>query len=485
MLKKVLIIGSSWTLGLQLVKFIAQVLTMYILARILSPKDFGLIAMLASSFALLELLRDFGLNAALVQRATISNAQLVGIFYLTVMLGVIMSGVGVSVGYLVAWFTKEEAIRQIAPFMAICFITNSLSTVPLGILRRELKFKQLAIRDFFSYLLGALAGVVVAVQGGGYWALVAAALASSATNMIMVWSSAQWWPRSLALPFGELKPLLKLGGALTVGEFANYVNSNADNLLIGKFWGMLSLGYYNRGYALMLAPIGQIIGPLGAVIQPVMCRLHDDNSQMKNLISSISILFCGLAICLASFVLIAAPSVMPLVLGSGWDVSVKVVQWLSLSVFVRPIASLLYWSVVARGQSGTFMKWAGSNCAINLVAILIGLPYGPVGVARALGIASVLAVLPNAIFLSSEATHHSRSSWFALYFKSLLVFGAAACFAKLFGLFEVVGSNVWEFAFNTALAASLSLAAGSLFVGAHRSCRTMILSAYRKYLVPI
>jgi hypothetical protein len=131
------------------------------------------------------------------------------------------------------------------------------------------------------------------------------------------------------------------------------------------------------------------------------------------------------------------------------------------------------------------MKWAGANCGINLIAILIGLPHGPVGVARALGIASILAILPNAILLASEATHHTRSSWFTVCFKSLLVFGLAACLAKWVGLFEGVGTNFLDSVFNTAVAAFISVGAGVVFVSAHRDCRAMILTAFKQMIKPL
>lgn len=455
---------------------------MSIMARQLVPSDFGAVAMLASVFALLELIRDLGFNASIVQRPEISQAQLVRIFRLSLIAGFLVTCIAAGLGGLVSWFAREPNITAIAPVLGLTFLGNSLSTVPMGLLRRRLQFRMIAIRDLGSYLVGATVGILLAFAGGGIWSLVAMAVTSSVSNLILVWISAAWLPLGPAASWRELKQFLKFGGAFTVGEFANYITSNLDNILIGRVWGMLSLGFYTRGYALMLAPISQIMGPLGAVIQPVMCRIQENEVKINDLIKRLSVFFGALGIMLSLFVLVGSSAVIPLVLGPGWESTIAILQWLSLGVLVRPIAGLLYWSVVAKGKSRLFVSWAISNCVINVTAILIGLKYGTTGVAMALGIAATGFVLPNAILFAASATGLKPILWLSMYVRIGFFFGLGAISAKLLGLFESHTVSITEHLIRIAITGGLAVISGGLFIYSYAEFRLMACNSIHRIL---
>lgn len=482
--REILLRGGSWTIGAQGIRFVAQITTMSLMARLLVPSDFGAVAMLASVFALLELIRDLGFNASIVQRPEISQAQLVRIFRISLVAGLLVTCVAAALGGLVSWFARDPNITAITPVLGLTFLGNSLSTVPMGLLRRRLQFRLIAIRDLGSYLFGAIMGVLVAFAGGGIWSLVAMAVTSSVSNLILVWISAAWLPVGPAASWRELHQFLKLGGAFTIGEFANYITSNLDNILIGRAWGMLSLGFYTRGYALMLAPISQIMGPMGAVIQPLMCRIQGDEIRMNRLIKRLSILFGVLGSMLAVFVLVSASALIPMVLGPGWEQTITIVQWLSLGVFVRPLAGLLYWTVVAKGKSQLFVKWTVLNCVINVAAILVGLPHGATEVAMTLGIAAVALILPNAIVLAASATGLKTTYWLFLYFRTCLVLGMAALVAWLLGLLDSPTTTLADHLLQVSAAAGLSIASGALVLFSYRESKSMICELMRKAPAP-
>lgn len=401
-LKRAAFKGGVFTFGAQGIQFICQLASISILARLLSPDDFGMVGMLSSVLALLHLLRDFGLTATIVQSPTITQSQLNFLFRLSLFIGLVMLVVGSLAGYGLSWFVDDPRIALIAPVYGCMFLVGSLGTVPLGLLRRRLQFAKISIRDLTSFFCGVSAAIIVAYCRGGYWSLVTMSATSTTVNVLFSWLAARWLPTLETAKITDSLSLLKFGGTFTLSEVANYLSQNLDNLLIGKIWGLESLGFYTRAYSLMLAPLNQIMGPIGTVMIPVLSRINEDPHRHANWILRMFTIFLLVSAPLAAFLILTSSDLIKLLLGEGWEVTANIFSWLALSLFAKPVASLVYWFFVTSGDVRIMLKWTAANAFLTILAIIIGVIWGPVAVAGAYSATGFLIRTPVAFYYAAQ-----------------------------------------------------------------------------------
>lgn len=412
------------TFGSQGLKFLCHFASISILARLVSPEDFGLIGILASALAILNLLRDLGLTAAIVQSPNISKEQLNGLFRFSILLGLSLLILVTLAGWALSWFLGDPRLLAVAPVYATMFTANALGSVPLGLLRRRLHFGRIAVRDVVSFLFGVVAGIVVAYKGGGYWSLVAMSWMTTFLNTLMAWIAAGWFPSGRAARFSEMSRLLKFGGTFTLSEVATCLSQNLDKLLIGKIWGFEVLGFYTRGYALMLAPVGQIMGPIGSVLIPVLSRLNAQRDRYRQWVLRLFGLFLLGSGPLAAYLMLSARNLVPLILGPGWEMTVDIFFWLSISLFGKPVASLLYWVFVTSGNVREMFRWTTVNMILTVLSIGVGVIWGPVAVAGAYSVTGCLIRTPIAIYYASRTGCVPFAGMAKRYSYGLLWFGS-------------------------------------------------------------
>lgn len=415
--------GGVYTFGAQGARFVCQLLSIIVLARFVAPEDFGLIGMLASFLGVLQLFRDLGLSVAIVQIAEISERQLNALFRFSLLVGVAMFGLVYAAACALAWFVDDERLIGVAPFYALMFSANAFGSVPLGLLRRRLQFGRIAVRDALSAAVSVVVGIVVAVRGGGYWALVAMALTAAVLNLVLTWTAAGWKPGGKAASLAESLHLLKFGGTFTLGEIASYLSQNLDKLLIGKIWGFQALGFYTRAYALMLQPMNQFLSPLGSVLIPVLSRLNEDREAYERWVVSLFGYFLFCAAPLSAFLLVGADELVPLLLGDGWERTADILFWLVISFFGKPVSSLLYWVFVSTGNVRQMVRWTVANLVLSVTAVSIGVIWGPVVVAAAFSVTGCLIRTPLAIYFAARTERVSFAALLKHYLLGLAWFG--------------------------------------------------------------
>jgi PST family polysaccharide transporter len=370
-----------------------------ILARLLLPADFGLVAIVMTCLAFVALIQDLGLNQAVIQRERISHAQLSALYWISLVFSVVVALVFAASAPLIASFFGDSRIIGLTLAFAFLIVLGGAQSQPYAVLNRELRFKTLAGVDILGSTVSTTVGVTVAWVTSSYWALFAASLASVLSSLVSVWIVCSFRPGRPSFE-GEFRDIIKFGSGVSGFNIVNYFARNADNLLIGKFYGSEQLGYYDRAYRLLLFPISQILGPLGRVVLPLLARLQSDPQRYRKVyIEAVSLLMMATQPGLV-FLIIFAEDAFSILLGPQWAAAVPIFQWLGVAGLSQMMTSTLGWLFLSQGRGGDFFKIGLFSALTTVASFVIGLPWGPLGVAVAYTITYYIALVP-ATFWSS------------------------------------------------------------------------------------
>jgi polysaccharide transporter, PST family len=386
--KGALFIGTA-----QIYRTALNFVTNIILARLLMPADFGLIAMVASCTAAVSLVQDLGLNQATIQRAQISLKQMSALFWLSVGSSITLAFVLAGFAPRVAWFFGEPRLTALTVGFAGVIALGGLQSQQLALMNREFRFKEMAAVDIISATAGAVAGLAVAWQTSSYWALFAMTLVTTLASVFSVWLLCSFRPGQPSFE-GDFREIIGFGSGVSGFNIVNYFARNADNVLIGKFYGGEQLGYYDRAYRLLLFPITQILGPLGRVMLPVLARLQSDPERYrKAYVECISLLMAATQPSIV-FMVVFAGDFIRILLGPHWLPAAPIFQWLAVCGLHQVVTSTFGWLFLSQGRGGDFFKIGAFNAIISVASFVVGLPWGGLGVAIAFTVVNYVLLLP-------------------------------------------------------------------------------------------
>ncbi len=272
--------GVGWTGTSRIIRLLLQLGITALLARLLTPNDFGLLAMVFVFTNLVMIFRDFGLTAALIQRKGLTEEHLSSSFWINVLTGLLLALLLVVLAPAIAYFYGEDRLTTIIMVLASTFFISSFGIVQVALFTKELNFKPLAIVEILAVAISGIAAVVLAFSGFGVWSLVWYQVISSFVTVFFLWNFSSWRPK-LLFRWQRVKELLGFGLNLTGFNLVNYFGRNLDNLLIGKFLGVNPLGFYNLAYRLLLFPLQNISSVTGRVMFPSFSAIQDDKSKVR------------------------------------------------------------------------------------------------------------------------------------------------------------------------------------------------------------
>ena len=385
--------GGAVTLAAQALRFGIQIGSTMILARLLVPGDFGLIGMAVAVTGFISLFRDLGLSQATVQREHITHADVNALFWVNVAVSSLLALLTIGMAPLLAWFYGDSRVAGITMAMAGGFILGGIAVQHQALMDRQMRFASRGVVDVVSLAVGAVAGVSAAILGAGYWSLVVQSLAMSLSSAVGFWILSRWRPGRPAWS-ASARSMLHFGGNLTGFQVVNYLGRNVDNLLIGRVWGAGPLGLYTRAYQLLMLPIRQINAPLAAVAMPALGRLRNEPDRYRAVY--LRVLEKIALITMPGVMLLIATSdwVIRLVLGPGWEGAAAVFTWLGVTALIQPAANTTGWLFVSQERGRDLFRWGFIGMAISVAAIVVGLPWGPVGVAVAYATSDILIKTP-------------------------------------------------------------------------------------------
>jgi O-antigen/teichoic acid export membrane protein len=372
--------GGVLTISVQGAQFLIQSVSTMVLARLLMPADFGLVAMVAVVTGLGQSFADLGLSEATIQREEISRDQVSTLFWINAAVGLTLMLAVSAFAPVLAWFYREPRIKDITYLLSLTFLIGGLRVQHDALLKRQMRFVSLALRDLLACALSVLVGVGMARRGAGYWALVVSPLAFNATVMLLSWLMVRWTP---GLPRRGVKvaSLIAFGGNTAASYIVCSLNRTADNILIGWHLGAGPLGFYSRACNLVMMPVLRISAPVGSVAVPALSRVQSDPERFARYYLRVVGLMAWISGPILGFLFVAAEPVIVVMLGNRWRESAPVFRILAVSAFGQLLLESIIWLLVSRGESKRLRKLMSIVSPIIVGSFLMGLPFGIKGVA--------------------------------------------------------------------------------------------------------
>jgi O-antigen/teichoic acid export membrane protein len=404
------------TIAAQGVKFALNLVSIMVLARLLTPRDFGLYAMVTTIMGYVIIFKDAGLSTATVQREGITHAQVSNLFWINVALSGALSLLLAATSPLVAWFYREPRLVPITLILSSTFFLSGLTIQHTALLNRQMRFTALAFIQIASMLTGVVIGIGMAWLGYRYWALVFSNLVTIAVTVPLTWWAIPWRPQLPSRGTGT-GSLVRFGTSMAGGGYIYAVAKGTDSMLVGRFYGADSIGLYTRAAALLNRPLEQFLYPISSVFIPALSRVQMQPEryrrtflQVYESMALVSFLFTGLLFALSHPLTLV-------VLGPRWEKAAIIFAAFTVAALTHPIARAASWLFISQGRGGRDWVLVNSlGAGLAVASFAAGLPFGPAGVAMAYSIVGLFIGLPILYyFAGSKGPVTTADLWSGLF----------------------------------------------------------------------
>ena len=451
--RKVAASGMIFIAGGQAIKLFVHVGSIIVLSRLLGPADFGIFAMVSPVLALFAIIRDGGLTSAVLQRKSISDAELTSLFWISISWGV---GLGVLLALaapLIARFYGEPRLVNLVYASSAIVIAGSLSLQHMTLLNRALRFRTLAAIDAGSLAFGYVIAAIIALLMPSYWALWAANATTAGVICAAAWIACRWRPGAPRRTSG-VGDMLRTGGSVTISGLFDFLIRSVDTALIGHFRGSFELGLYNRAYRIVLLPLIFVSAPLDRLILPSLVRMRDHPERYCK-VYRLALQAPLLAILPAMVTIAAMPeTVCRLLLGSGWAEAAPLLAWLSLAGALQLVTSSLGSLLISQGRASELTALNAASLVLACVAFSIGTPYGALGVAAAYATSEIIRA-PAAICWATRKGPLRAHDVLVTVLPFLL--SALCSYAALFWVGQRLANGLLSLVISTILSYSIAL----------------------------
>jgi O-antigen/teichoic acid export membrane protein len=404
-LKRKSVVGGFAAVSAQGAKFVVQTATMMLLARLLSPEDFGLQGMVVVVTGFLGLFRDAGLGSATVQKHDVTHEQTSTLFWINVAIGAVLATLCTAMAPLVVAFYHEPRLYWVAVVSGLAFFFNGLAAQHGALLQRGMRFVTQAQIDVLSLTVSSAVGVVMAMLGCRYWSLVGMVMANSIVSAAAVLLAVPWVPGPPRRRSG-IRSMLHFGGLATCNSFVVFLAWNAEKILLGRFWGADALGLYGRAFQLVTLPVQQLNTAVTGVAFPALSRIqHDAGRLARSFLKGYAVLI-SLTVPVTISCALFPDEIVRIVLGTKWMEAAPIFRLLAPVALVFAVANPLSWLVMSTGRAGRALSISAATTPLVILGIVLGLSHGPIGVALGYSLAMTLLIIPIAAWskLGTEVT---------------------------------------------------------------------------------
>ncbi len=392
--------GMQVVMG-QWLRYLLQLVSLIVLARMLPPSQYGLVGMITAVVGVADVIRDFGLTNAAMQAKSLDERQVSALVWINMGIGVFCTVAVIAISPLLSDFYHHSSLTALTIGLAPVFLFNGAATQFQANLARAFKFKHTAIADAVSMAAGVAVGIALAVHSPTAWALVVMQLVAA-------------FVRLMILAFGQLRILGRVRGAklaslvrfgrnVTVVQLLDYASRNVDTILVGHYWGPTQVGLYNNAYQLLLLPLQQFNGPLTRVALPVLSRIRDDVKQYEDYLASALLMMSLVATATYSVLAAAGTDVIVLLLGNKWAAAGPIFQAMCIAGLLQAINYVNYWQFMAQNRTGTHVRYSLASKPIVLIGFAIAAPHGVTAVAWSYTITTAMLV-PFGFYLACRGT---------------------------------------------------------------------------------
>jgi PST family polysaccharide transporter len=374
-------------------EFFFQFAALAILARLLTPSDFGVFAMATPFVFFIMNFGDLGLGSALLQQRDLNEGQASAVFRVNLLAGLAFAGVFLAASPLIGLLYHDHRASEVAAVLSLTFVFSGFTAVQRALLRRALLFNALLRAQIAASAVSSLVAVLFALNGAGYWALVARAVADPLTYAVIIWRSAGWVPGRAEWD-DTTRFLLRYGRYHIEAVLLYSLGRQSDSVLIGWRFGSVELGPYALATRLFVLPVDQLSSPLGHVMIPALSRLRDDPTRLRRWYLKLLRLLTFLVFPPMLSLTFCADDVVYVVAGPQWGNAADILRVLA------PVGALYVgyattdWLMRSQGRADRAFRWAAISTAAYLACFVAGLPWGAIGVAAGLAIANVLLFVP-------------------------------------------------------------------------------------------
>lgn len=378
-----------WVAMAQLFKITSQVLSVTILARIIGPSEYGIMAMVAVVLNFALILRDLGIGAAIIQRQNISEKLKNTAFSISLIIGLLLCVIIIVSSPLISVLFHTDKLTKVLIAVSLIFPVTCTTIVHQALLEKESKFRCVSMIETVSTLLGLIFAIVLALSGFGVWSLVIQSLTTAFISSALIWKFSNFTPK-LNIDKDEIRGFFSFSSGLVGFNIINYFSRNADSMLIGHFFSSKVLGAYSLAYRLMLFPLQNLTFVAARSLYPILSKVQNDKDALKDIYikSSLTIAFitaplmAGLWAVRESFVLV--------VFGENWLLVSDVLMWLAPTGFVQSLLSINGSFLTATGNTKLLFKLGIVGAVLQVGAFVIGVQVDVVFMAKLYLIANVL-----------------------------------------------------------------------------------------------
>lgn len=383
----------------QWIRFAAQIVGFIALSRLLTPADFGIVAMVAPIVTVALLFADLGFGLAAVQAPTLTAGQKSTLFYINLSAGVLGAIVIAALGPVLATFYGQSELIPLAAVLAMTLVFSGISSQFRVELNRDLRYRAMAIQDVVASLLALAAGIGGALIGWGYWAIAAQTVVQGLVIMGMGIAQAGWFP-GRPVRLSKVRSLLRFGVNTLVVQAMNYSSSTVDVIALGRAQGATELGLYSRATQLVSMVFIQVTGPLTRVMLPRLSASAADNAAFAHDLNRTQRAVSYVLLLIVSLVAAAAPSAAVSLFGSDWAPLGPLAQVLCVGAVFQAMGMVYYWALLARARTGLLVIGELPGRAVMIVGAIALAPLGALWVAAAISFGQLVIFVGSSLAIS-------------------------------------------------------------------------------------
>lgn len=396
-LKKKSIKGGITNLISKAIQFALQLGSTMVLARLLTPDDYGIIAMVVVFTGFAQIFSNFGLSMATVQKKDITYEQLSTCFWINMALGVCFMGLVMALAPVVSWFYDRPELSAVMTVLALNFFIKGLTIQHNALVVRQMKFHALAVVNIASTFWGMVVAIILAYSGYAYWALVYSVLASSLLKMIGLWIITAWIPGAFKWT-EEVRAMIKFGTDFAMFTVCDYFSKNTDNALIGRFLGADALGLYSRAYHLLSLINRNVRAPLGRIAISALSRLQNKPEKYRQYCMRFTGIMAFITMPLAVFMFVCSENIIGFVMGGQWIGAADIFKVFAVAAFIQSVLAIRDTVMVTFGENVRLRKWGIINSIMTIVSFLIGIKWGSMGVAISFTAMTYILLYPSLFY---------------------------------------------------------------------------------------
>lgn len=399
--------GASVTGAGMLLRIGVQALGVVILARILVPADFGLVAMAVAIIGVGDLVRDFGLSYAAIQARGLSTKQRSNLFWLNTLFGALVGACVFALSWPIAYLYGDPRLVGITQAISVTFLINGIGSQYRASLQRAFAFTSLTIAEVIGQVTGVAAGIACAFLGFSYWSIVIQLITQPAAVVAVLIVASRWLPRGFYRN-QQTRKFIRFGWHMMAFQLMTYASMNVDTVVIGLRFGATALGYYNRAFQFMAVPVIQLGNGLIRVAVPILARLQDDRDRLTQfLVRAHLCLFAVMFFLLALLGAMSEPAIR-LLLGPEWADSAPILRILAFAGLFQTLTFPLEWAFVAQGLTRVNLLQALLARPILVISIVIGAQFSVQGAAWGYSVGAAISWPIALVALSRHSTLDTR-----------------------------------------------------------------------------